>query len=87
MAYEAVVLKLDGSEPRRGCEAAQGNDNEGLLRLGIRQRARLYEISRAFSELIQLDELLPAVIAQTKTLFEVESGGRMERLTTDIDLE
>jgi Nif-specific regulatory protein len=77
MASEAVVMKLDGSEARRGYDPAQGNDNEGLLRLGIRQRARLYEISRAFSELIQLEELLPAVIARTKTLFEVESGAIM----------
>jgi transcriptional regulator with GAF, ATPase, and Fis domain len=46
---------------------------EGLLRLGIRQRARLYDVTRAFSELVELDQLLPTVIARTKTLFAVES--------------
>jgi Nif-specific regulatory protein len=54
-----------------------GNENEALLRLGIRQRARLYEISRAFSELLELDQLLPVVSAQIQKLFGVESSAIM----------
>ena len=57
-----------------GHDTAEGEKHEGLLRLGIRQRARLYEVSRAFSELVELDQLLPAVIERTKSLFAVESS-------------
>ncbi len=71
------MLSLDGSRARPGCVGGNGQDNEALLRLSIRQRARLYEISRAFSELAELDQLLPIVIAQTKALFEVESSAIM----------
>jgi Nif-specific regulatory protein len=70
-------LKFDDGDGRAPDAAPAGGESEALLRLGIRQRARLYEISRAFSELVQLDELLPVVITQTKTLFEVESGAIM----------
>jgi Nif-specific regulatory protein len=73
------MLKLDGNTAGRDCGPRTGNgkEAEGLLRLGIRQRARLYEISRAFSELVELDRLLPIVIAKTKALFVVESSAIM----------
>jgi hypothetical protein len=74
MTSPAVMVKVDGDEVRRAHQAASGGENEALLRLGIRQRARLYEISRAFSELVELDQLLPIVIAETKSLFDVESS-------------
>jgi Nif-specific regulatory protein len=74
-----MLVSVDGNGMSR--EGADGNgsghDSEGLLRLGIRQRAQLYEISRAFHELVDLDRLLPSVISQTKTLFEVESSAIM----------
>jgi Nif-specific regulatory protein len=37
----------------------------------------LYEINRAFSELVDLEQLLAVVIAQTKALFDVESSAIM----------
>jgi hypothetical protein len=55
-----VSLEYAAPQPAGGPGA-----DEGRLRLGIRQRAQLYEVSRAFSELIDLDELLPTVIAKT----------------------
>ena len=61
----------------RECSDENGHEAEGLLALGLRQRARLYEISRAFSELVDLDRLLPVVIGQTKALFAVESSAIM----------
>jgi len=48
-----------------------------MLRLGIRQRARLYEISRAFSELVELDQLLPSVTSSMNAVFDVESSAIM----------
>jgi Nif-specific regulatory protein len=67
-----VSLDYAAPQPARGID-----QSEGRLRLGIRQRARLYEVSRAFRELVELDELLPAVIAKTKALFGVESSAIM----------
>jgi len=74
-----MLLTVDSSAaPREGADGnGRGHDSEGLLRLGIRQRAQLYEISRAFNELVDLDRLLPTVITQTKALFEVESSAIM----------
>ncbi|MGH7785259.1 MAG: sigma-54-dependent Fis family transcriptional regulator, partial [Candidatus Binatia bacterium] len=67
--------------PSRGdleaVETARTKADEDRLRLDIRQRAELYEISRTFSELIELDELLPVVIAQTKRAFAVDSSAIM----------
>jgi len=40
----------------------------------LRERALLYEIQRSFSGVIDLDELLPILIARTKSAFEVESS-------------
>jgi len=51
--------------------------SEAFMRLGLRQRARLYEISRTCSELVELDRLRPAVIAKTNALFAVESSAIM----------
>jgi Nif-specific regulatory protein len=74
MASKAEILKLhDGAAPRYGAEASE--DERPCAWAG--QRARLYEISRAFSELVELDELLPAVNNHTKTLFDVESSAIM----------
>jgi Nif-specific regulatory protein len=44
------------------------------LGMQVRERALLYEIQRSFSGVIDLDELLPIVIARTKSAFEVESS-------------
>jgi len=72
----AALPGRTAAAPGPDAEAAGGN-GAGRLRLGVHQRARLYEISRAFSEAIELDRLLPAVIAQTKALFGVESSAIM----------
>jgi Nif-specific regulatory protein len=57
--------------------AADDAAGEHRLRLSIRQRARLYELSRAFHELLDSEQLLPVVIAKTKALFGVESSAIM----------
>ncbi len=44
------------------------------LEMQLRERALLYEIQRSFSGVIDLDELLPILIARTKSAFEVESS-------------
>lgn len=41
--------------------------------LSAKQLALLYTLSRAFSALITLDELLPSIIAQTKEVLQAES--------------
>src|SRR5262249_52987610 len=72
-----VMLNFSRTEvpdERSNGKAVHGED---LMRLGVRQQARLYEISRAFSELVDLDQLLPSVIASTVSLFEVESSAIM----------
>lgn len=40
----------------------------------ISQRALLYEISRSFSELVELERLIPCVIAKTKEILRAESS-------------
>jgi len=71
------MMNLGVSRTAHECADGNGADAEKMLRLGLRQRARLYEINRAFSELVDLEQLLPAVIAQTKALFDVESSAIM----------
>jgi transcriptional regulator with GAF, ATPase, and Fis domain len=75
------MLKLDELPVGRPSHGANGNGNghdaEGRFSLGLRQRARLYEISRAFSQFVELERLLPVVIAESKALFEVESAAIM----------
>jgi Nif-specific regulatory protein len=73
-----VMLNInDGATHVENGNGGALRDAEGLMRLGLRQRARLYEISRAFSELVDLDQLLPSVIARTNALFAVESSAIM----------
>lgn len=71
------MLSIDGTGAPCAQDSGHPVDSEALLRLGIRQRARLYDISRAFSELVELDQLLPAVNTRTKELFAVESSAIM----------
>src|SRR5215470_3422310 len=77
VSSEDIMLNLDVSVPERGVPDGAIPDAQDLPVLGVRQRARLYEISRAFSELVDLDRLLPVVIAETKALFAVESSAIM----------
>ncbi len=44
------------------------------LEMQVRERALLYEIQRSFSGIIDLDQLLPVLIARTKAAFGVESS-------------
>jgi Nif-specific regulatory protein len=44
------------------------------LETQVRERALLYEIERSFSGIIDLDRLLPTMIARTKAAFAVESS-------------
>jgi len=53
---------------------AGSGETSGDLEMQVRERALLYEIQRSFSGILDLDELLPVVIARTKAAFSVESS-------------
>jgi Nif-specific regulatory protein len=71
------MVEMGVSDHEDRASGAAEADGERRLRLTIRQRARLYELGRAFSELTELDELLPVVIAKSKELLGVESSAIM----------
>ena len=57
-----------------GPKSADSEEGAGELEWQVRERALLYEIHRSFSDIIDLGELLTAVIARTKAAFAVESS-------------